>query len=32
MKYTADSIEELAPCYYSEVFDELDLMASEAYD
>ena len=32
IKYAADSIEDLAPCYYSEAFDELDLMASEAYD
>lgn len=31
-KYGADSIEGLAPCYYSEAFDELDFMASDAYD
>lgn len=31
-KYGTDSIEGLAPCYYSEAFDELDFMASDAYD
>lgn len=30
-KYGADSIDGLAPCYYSEAFDELDFMASDAY-
>lgn len=30
-KYGADSIEDLAPCYFSEAFDELDFMASDAY-
>ena len=31
VKYGADSIEDLAPCYFSEAFDELDFMASDAY-
>ena len=30
--YGADSIEGLAPCYFSEAFDELDFMASDAFD
>ena len=28
-KYGASSIENLSPCYYTEVFDELDFRASE---
>ena len=31
-KYNARSIEDLSPCYYSEVFDELDFMANDARD
>ena len=31
-KYGANCIENLASCYYSEAFDELDFMASDAYD
>ena len=31
-KYDAKSIEDLSPCYYSEVFDELDFMANDARD
>ena len=31
-KYGAASIENLAPHYYSEVFDELDFMANDARD
>ncbi len=28
-KYGASSIENLSPCYFTEVFDELDFRASE---
>lgn len=31
-KYGARSIEDLSPCHYSEAFDELDFMASDARD
>ncbi len=31
-KYDAKSIDDLSPCYYSEVFDELDFMANDARD
>lgn len=31
-KYGARSIEDLSPCHYSEVFDELDFMANDARD
>ena len=31
-KYDARSIEDLNPCHYSEVFDELDFMANDARD
>ncbi len=31
-KYGARSFEDLNPCYYSEVFDELDFMANDARD
>ena len=31
-KYNAKSINDLSPCYYSEVFDEFDFMTSDACD
>ena len=31
-KYDAKSIDDLSPCYFSEVFDELDFMANDARD
>ena len=31
-KYGASSIENLAPQYFGEVFDELDFMANDAHD
>ena len=31
-KYDARSIEDLSPCYYSEVFDELDFITTDARD
>lgn len=31
-KYDARSIDDLSPCHYSEVFDELDFMANDARD
>ena len=31
-KYGAKSIDDLSPCYYSEVFDELDFIANDARD
>ncbi len=31
-KYDAHSIEGLSPVYYTEVFDELDFMASDGFD
>ncbi len=29
-KYDANSIDDLSPCYYSEVYDDLDFMANDA--
>lgn len=31
-KYSVRSLEDLNPCHYSEVFDELDFMANDARD